>query len=87
MNVDDTSMITSAMILSMKVLLFQWSQVPKNYEWKPIIDAWFGKFKIYKCLNSFFIIILTQLVLNFYWTNSFINLKIFTRIGNYVRFN
>jgi hypothetical protein len=38
----------------MEVLLFQWSQVFKKLEWKPMIDVWFGKFKVSLYLNNFF---------------------------------
>jgi hypothetical protein len=45
--------ITSAMKSSMTIILFHWSQVSKHPTCKPIIDAWFGRFKVNINLNIF----------------------------------
>jgi hypothetical protein len=42
----------------MEVPFFQMSQVSKNLEWKPIIDAWFRKFRVSINLNNFLIILI-----------------------------
>jgi hypothetical protein len=56
---------------SMKVPLFQWSQVFTNLEWKPMIDAWFKRFKVNINFNNFLyyvnsIILLILMKLFFY---------------------
>jgi hypothetical protein len=61
-NVEVARTIISAMESSMEMSLFQWSQVFKNLEWKPMIDAWFGKFRISIYLNNFCSIMLIQLI-------------------------
>jgi hypothetical protein len=38
---------------SMKILLFQWSQVSKHPKWKLMIDAWFERFMVSIKLNIF----------------------------------
>jgi hypothetical protein len=62
--------ITLAMKSSMKVSLFQWSQVSINLEWKPMINSWFRRFKVNINLNNFFyvnsIILLILMKLFFY---------------------
>jgi hypothetical protein len=62
--------ITLAMKSSMKVSLFQWSQVSINPEWKAMINSWFRRFKVNINLNNFFyvnsIILLILLKLFFY---------------------
>jgi hypothetical protein len=45
-NIEVVRTITSAMKSSMKILLFQWSQVFKHSEWKHMIDAWFRRFNV-----------------------------------------
>ena len=42
----------------MEVPFFQMSQVSKNLEWKPIIVAWFIKFRVSINLNNFLIILI-----------------------------
>jgi hypothetical protein len=42
----------------MEVPLFQWSQVFKKLEWKPMIDVRFRKFKVSLYLNSFFVMLI-----------------------------
>jgi hypothetical protein len=41
-----TQIRTSIMKVSMKMSLFQWSQLEKYPEWIAIIEAWWGKFKV-----------------------------------------
>jgi len=45
--------ITSAMKSLMTILLFNWSQVSKHLACKPIIDAWYRRFKVNINLNIF----------------------------------
>jgi hypothetical protein len=54
-NIKIARTITSVMKSSMKIPLFQWNQVSKHSEWKSMINAWFGRFKININLNIFFI--------------------------------
>jgi hypothetical protein len=53
-NIKSARTITSAFKSSMKILLFQWSQVSKHPEWKPQVDAWFLRFKVSTNLNFFY---------------------------------
>jgi hypothetical protein len=48
-NIEAARTITS----SMKILLFQWSQVSKHPKWKLMIDAWFERFTVNIKLNIF----------------------------------
>jgi hypothetical protein len=52
-NIKAARTITSVMKSSMKIPLFQISKVSKYSEWKSIINAWFGRFKININLNIF----------------------------------
>jgi hypothetical protein len=45
-NIDATRVITSVFKSSMKILLFQWSQVFRHPDWRPYIDAWFRRFEV-----------------------------------------
>jgi hypothetical protein len=45
-NIEAARTITSAFKSSMKILLFQWSQVSRHPEWRPNIDAWFRRFQV-----------------------------------------
>ena len=45
-NIEAVRTITFAMKLSMEIQLFQWNQVSIHPEWKPMIDAWFRRFKL-----------------------------------------
>jgi hypothetical protein len=52
-NIEAIITISSTMISSMEILLFLWSQVSKHPKLKPMIDAWFGRFKVSVNLNIF----------------------------------
>jgi len=45
-NIKAARVISSAFKSSMKILLFQWSQVSRHPEWIPQIDAWFDRFEV-----------------------------------------
>ena len=45
-NIEAARTITLAFKSSMKIPLFQWSQVSRHPEWKPNIDAWFKRFQV-----------------------------------------
>ena len=45
-NIEATQVITSMFKSSMKILLFQWSQVSRHPNWRPYINAWFQRFDI-----------------------------------------
>ena len=38
--------ITSMMKMSLEVPFFQWSQLKDHSEWRPVVEAWWGKFKV-----------------------------------------
>jgi hypothetical protein len=52
-NIKVVRTISSTMKSSMEILLFLWSQVSKHPELKPMIDAWFERFKVSINLNIF----------------------------------
>jgi hypothetical protein len=52
-NIEATKTITSVMKLLMEISLFQWSQVSKHSEQKPMINAWFRRCNISINLNIF----------------------------------
>jgi hypothetical protein len=64
-NVEVAHTIISAMKSSMKISLFQWSQVSKNFELKPMIDVLFRKFKISIYIHNLFFSYLDRLVFLF----------------------
>jgi hypothetical protein len=43
--------------------LFQWSQVFKNPKWKPMIDVWFGKFRVSIYLKKYHVYLVSLLIL------------------------
>ena len=45
-NIEPVWTITSTFKSSMKIPLFQWSQVSRYPEWRPNIDAWFRRFQV-----------------------------------------
>lgn len=53
-NVEVSCMIALIIKSLMEMSLFQWSQAFKNLEWKPMIDAWFGKLKVSIYINNYY---------------------------------
>jgi hypothetical protein len=45
-NIEAARTIISMFKSSMKIPLFQWSQVSRHPEWRPNIDAWFRRFQV-----------------------------------------
>jgi hypothetical protein len=45
-NIEAAQVITSGFKLSMKILLFQWSQVSRHPDVRSYIDAWFRRFEV-----------------------------------------
>ena len=45
-NIEAARVITSAFKSSMKILLFQWSQVSRHPDWRSYINVWFRRFYI-----------------------------------------
>jgi len=45
-NIEVSQTITLAFNSSMKIPLFQWSQVSRHPKWRPNIDAWFRRFQV-----------------------------------------
>ena len=75
-NIEVVQTTTSMIKSSMEVLLFQWGQVFKNPEWKSMIDAWFGRFKVSINLNIFYYVnsvSLLILIIFYYFITDFIH--------------
>ena len=52
-NIETVRTIILTMISLIEILFFQWSQVFKYLEWKPMIHAWFERFNVSINLNIF----------------------------------